>query len=339
MYICIMILVTGGTGLVGSHILLKLSLQEKKFIALKRASSCMSVCQKVFDHYNLNHLFNNITWVEGNINDVVSLQEAMKDCQQLIHCAAIVSFHHSDIDIMRKINIEGTANVMNVALEYGMQKCAYVSSVATLGYEPDIIINENNLFKSQNKNSNYSITKYYAEQEVWRASAEGMDVIIVNPSIILGPGNWNSGSSQIFKKIYSGLKFYTEGGSGYVDVIDVADAVLALLFSNIKNERFILNSVNLSFRECFDKIARSLNRPKATIKVTPLLKEIAWRAEFLKSLFTGEKPLITKETANNAMVFRKYSNNKIKQHIGFKFTPIEETIKKYSKWFIEDLQL
>lgn len=332
-----MILVTGGTGLVGSHILLKLSLQEKKFIALKRATSSMSVCRKVFAYYNSTHLFNKITWVEGDVNDISSLKEAIIGCNKIIHCAAIVSFHYSDIDIMRKINIEGTANLMNVALEHCIQKCVYISSVAALGYEPNIIIDESSYFKHQNKNSNYSITKYYAEQEVWRASAEGMDVVIVNPSIILGPGNWNSGSSQIFKKIYDGLKFYTEGGSGYVDVIDVADAVLALLFSNIKNERFILNSVNLSYRECFNKIAESFNKPKATIKVTPLLKEIAWRVEFLKSVLTGIKPLITKETANNSMVFRKYSNNKIKTHIGFEFTPIDQTIKKYSQWFIEDL--
>ena len=131
---------------------------------------------------------------------------------------------------MQKINIEGTANLMNVALDSNIKKCVYISSVATLGYEEDTIIDESSYFKHQNKNSNYAITKYYAEQEVWRAAAEGLKVVIVNPSIIFGPGNWNKGSSQIFKKIFNGLRFYSEGGSGYVDVVDEADAVLKLFF-------------------------------------------------------------------------------------------------------------
>ena len=337
MYICNMIFVTGGTGLVGSHILLKLSLQQRDFIALKRSSSSLSVCRNIFSYYNLTHLFEKIKWVDGDINDISILQESMIDCQYIIHCAAIVSFHKSDLQLMQKINIEGTANLMNVALDSNIKKCVYISSVATLGYEEDTIIDESSYFKHQNKNSNYAITKYYAEQEVWRAAAEGLKVVIVNPSIIFGPGNWNKGSSQIFKKIFNGLRFYSEGGSGYVDVVDVADAVLKLLFSNIHNERFILNSVNLSYRKCFDKIAFYLNKPKATIKVTPILKEISWRLEWLKSTFTGAKPLITKETAHNAMVFRKYSNKKIKEFIDFEFTPIDETIKKYSKWFIKEL--
>ena len=332
-----MIFVTGGTGLVGSHILLKLSLQQRDFIALKRSSSSLSVCRKIFSNYNLTHLFEKIKWIDGDINDISILKEAMIDCQYIIHCAAIVSFHQSDLHLMKKINIEGTANVMNVALDSDIKKCVYISSVATLGYEKNTIIDESNYFKHQNNNSNYAKTKYYAEQEVWRAAAEGLKVVIVNPSIILGPGNWNKGSSQIFKKIYDGLKFYSEGGSGYVDVVDVADAVIKLLFSNINNERFILNSVNLSYRKCFDKIAYHLNKPRSTIKVTPLLKEISWRLELLKSIFTGAKPLITKETAHNAMVFRKYSNKKIKEFIDFEFIPIEETIKKYSKWFIKEL--
>ncbi len=337
MYICIMIFITGGTGLVGSHILLKLSIQQRDFIALKRNSSSLSVCRNIFSNYNSTHLFEKIKWIDGDINDVSILKDAMVGCQYIIHCAAIVSFHHSDLQLMHKINIEGTANVMNLALDSGIKKCVYISSVATLGYEPNTVIDETSYFKHQNNNSNYAITKYYAEQEVWRASAEGLKVVIVNPSIILGPGNWNKGSSKIFKKIYDGLRFYSQGGSGYVDVVDVADAVVKLLFSNIHNERFILNSVNLSYRTCFDKIADYLKKPRATVKVTPLIKEISWRLELLKSIFTGEKPLITKETAHNAMIFRKYSNKKIKEFIGFEFIPIEETIKKYSKWFIKDL--
>ena len=182
-----------------------------------------------------------------------------------------------------------------------------------------------------------AITKYYAEQEVWRAAAEGLKVVIVNLLLFLDQAIGIKEVHRFLKKYLMDLDFTLKEAPGYVDVVDVADAVLKLLFSNIHNERFILNSVNLSYRKCFDKIAFYLNKPKATIKVTPILKEISWRLEWLKSTFTGAKPLITKETAHNAMVFRKYSNKKIKEFIDFEFTPIDETIKKYSKWFIKEL--
>ena len=160
--------------------------------------------------------------------------------------------------------------------------------------------------------------------------------MIVNPSVILGPGDWSKGSSQIFQKIYSGLKFYAPGSTGYVDVLDVANSLVSLLFSNVKNERFIVNGANLKYRDCFDRIAVAVNKPKATIKVTPFLKEIAWRLEAIRTFFTGNKPLITRETADNAMTDSSYSTTKIISAIDFNFTDIDVTIKKYADWFIAD---
>ena len=184
--------------------------------------------------------------------------------------------------------------------------------------------------------SNYALSKYFSEQEVWRASGEGLDVVIVNPSIILGPGDWTKGSSQIFEKIHKGLKFYTSGSTGYVDVCDVAESVVQLLFSDVKNERFIVNGANLKYRDCFDRIALAFGKKKSTIKVTPFLKEIAWRLEALRSLITGRKPLITKETANSAMTESIFSTSKIEETIEFEFTDIDSTINKYANWFIAD---
>ena len=182
------------------------------------------------------------------------------------------------------------------------------------------------------------MSKYYAEQEVWRASQEGLDIVMVNPSVILGPGDWKKGSSQIFQKLYKGLKFYTTGSTGYVDVVDVANSLIALLFSEVKNERFIVNGANLKYRDCFNSIADGFEKPHATIKVTPFLKEVAWRVEMLRAMITGGKPLLTKETANSAMTSSEYSTAKIEQAIDFQFTPIEQTIKKYCAWFIADLK-
>jgi nucleoside-diphosphate-sugar epimerase len=200
------------------------------------------------------------------------------------------------------------------------------------------MVDEDCQFKITKLDSNYALSKYYAEQEVWRASNEGLDVVIVNPSVILGPGDWTKGSSQIFQKIHKGLKFYTQGSTGYVDVNDVAESVLQLLFSEIKNERFIVNGANLKYRDCFDRIALAFNKPKATIKVTPLLKEIAWRVEAVRAFFAAQKPLLTRETANSAMTSSTYNTSKIEKMINFQFTDMDTTIKKYAAWFIADLK-
>ena len=332
-----MIFVTGGTGLVGSHILLKLSQQGKNFRALKRGKSSLKVCEKVFKYYNAIELYQKINWVEGDILDLGSLEEAIQGCNMVLHCAAIVSFSPYDIDLMRKVNIEGTANVMNVALDAGVKRVGYVSSIAALGTnQNDTIINESCEFKFTKDVSNYSVTKYLAEQEVWRASAEGIEVVIINPSVILGPGDWQKGSSQIFEKIYGGLKFYTTGSTGYVDVIDVAEILVQLLFSSAKNERYIVNGINLNYQDCFAKIAEVMRKPKATIKVTPLLKEFAWRIEGVKSFFTGKKPLITRETANSAMSNKKYDSSKIKGFLSYNFIDFDDTINKYVNCFLAD---
>ena len=334
-----MIFVTGGTGLVGSHIVLELSQRGEKFKALKRDSSCFTICENIFKYYGAEDLFKKINWVFGDVNDIPSLTDGMQNCDQVLHCAAVVSFQSSDAELLKKVNVEGTANVVNVALNSGIKKIGFVSSIAALGRNTtEGIIDEECHFKKTKLDSNYALSKYYAEQEVWRASHEGLEVVIVNPSVILGPGDWNKGSSQIFQKINSGLRFYTQGSTGYVDVVDVANSLVTLLFSDIKNERFIVNGANLKYRDCFDRIAVAFNKPKATIKVTPLLKEIAWRLEFLRSYFLGTKALLTRETSSSAMTNSAFSTAKIKEAINFNFTDIDATIKKYADWFIKDLK-
>ena len=332
-----MIFVTGGTGLVGSHILLKLSQRGEELKALKRATSSMDICKSVFTYYNADDLFAQINWVDGDVNDISSLENGMLNSDLVLHCAAVVSFQPSAAKLLKKVNIEGTANVVNVALSKGVKKLGYVSSIAALGRNStEGMVDEECHFKATKLDSNYALSKYYAEQEVWRVSQEGLDVVIVNPSVILGPGDWSKGSSQIFQKIYSGLKFYAPGSTGYVGVLDVVNSLVSLLFSNVKNERFIVNGANLKYRDCFDRIAVAVNKPKATIKTTPFLKEIAWRLEAIRTFITGNKPLITRETADNAMTDSSYSTTKIISAIDFNFTDIDVTIKKYADWFIAD---
>lgn len=332
-----MILLTGSTGLVGAHVLLKLMQNGQSVRALKRTHSKLSVVKRIFAYYNEEKLFNTINWVEGDILDVISLKEIIQDCEKVIHCAAIVSFNRSDYNLMMKNNIEGTANIVNTCLEVNIKKLVYVSSIATLGSKLSTIEKtEERYFESGKGNTQYALSKYLAEQEVWRGIQEGLPAVIVNPSVILGPGDWSKGSSQLFEKVWNGLKFYTTGSTGYVDVLDVANIIVTLMDSRISNQRFIINAENLAYKTVFDWIAEELNRPKAHIRVTPLLKEIAWRLEKVKSTFTGKKPLITKETANKSMTNSAYSNKKICAALSYEFIPIRESIKKYGKWFLAD---
>ena len=331
-----MIFLSGGTGLVGAHILLKLTESGQKVKALKRKRSSLTVIKNIFSHYKKTDLLKSIEWIEGDLLDLFSLQEGIKGCNTVIHCAAIVSFNPKDFKKVMKINVEGTANIVNICLENNIEKLAYISSIATLNDEKNQVRTEDSFWKESKSNSQYAKSKYLSEQEVWRGIEEGLNSIIVNPSVILGPGDWTKGSSQMFEKVWKGLKFYSSGSTGYIDVLDVAKCVVKLLEKEIINERFILNAENKKYRDIFDSIAENLNKPKPHIKVSPLIKEIAWRIEWLKSFITKKIPLITKETANTAMKNKSFSNEKIIKALDYKFIPIEESIKHYSQWFLEE---
>jgi len=331
-----MIFLTGGTGLVGAHILLKLTESGQKVKALKRKRSSLTVIKNIFSHYKKTNLLQSIEWIEGDLLDLFSLQEGINGCNTVIHCAAIVSFNPKDFKKMMKINVEGTANIVNICLENNIDKLAYISSIATLNDEKNQVRTEDSFWKESKSNSQYAKSKYLSEQEVWRGIEEGLNSIIVNPSVILGPGDWQKGSSQMFEKVWKGLKFYSSGSTGYIDVVDVAKCVIKLLEKEIINERFILNAENKKYRDIFDSIAENLNKPKPHIKVSPLIKEIEWRIEWLMSLITNKSPLITKETANTAMKNKSFSNEKIIKALDYKFIPIEESIKHYSQWFLEE---
>ncbi|MEC8610909.1 MAG: NAD-dependent epimerase/dehydratase family protein [Bacteroidota bacterium] len=332
-----MIFLTGGTGLVGAHVLLKLMQNGQSVRALKRTQSKLSVVNRIFNYYNEEGLFKTIDWVDGDILDVLSIRDAMKGCKKVIHCAAIVSFDKSDYNQMMKNNIQGTANIVNTSLEVNILKLIHVSSIATLSSKTlPLEKTEESYFETSKNNTQYALSKYLAEQEVWRGIQEGLPSVIVNPSVILGPGNWSKGSSQLFEKVWDGLKFYTTGSTGYVDVLDVANIITTLMDSDILNQRFIINAENLKYKTVFDWISEELNRPKPHIRVSPLIKEIAWRLEKVKSIFTGKKPLITKETANKSMTNSSYSNQKICKALSYEFIPVRESVKNYSRWFLAD---
>jgi dihydroflavonol-4-reductase len=330
-----MILVTGGTGLVGARLLYDLAKEGKNVRALKRPESPTTL----FDLWIKDEpgLAPHIEWVEGDLLDIFSLEEALKGIDTLYNCAAIVSFDPKHASLMEKTNIEGTANLVNLCLEKGdLKHFCHVSSVSSLGRETEKnVIDEHCEWIPGTHNSNYAVSKYGAEREIWRGIAEGLPAVIVNPTIILGPGIWHRGSAALFYKILKGLPFYTDGISGFVDVADVSAAMRLLIEKEITGERYILNSDNITFKMLFDSIAAELNVKPPSLKVRKWMSAIIWRLEALRTAISGKSPFITKETARSAHKVYSYSNEKMIA-LGFSFLPLQETIANTCKRLLAD---
>jgi len=324
-----MIFVTGGTGLLGAYLLLDLTQKGNKVRALRREGSNLRVVENIF-RYNDDRaeaLLKQIEWVNGDICDIYSLEDALEGIEFVYHCAAMVSFDPKDRDKMMRVNIEGTANVVNASLLKGVKKLCHVSSIAALGRaEEEKVVTEKTTWKSSKQNSNYAISKYGGEREVWRGTEEGLNAVIVNPSIIIGMGDPGKGSSKLIATVDDFSLFYSNGINGFVDVRDVARAMVLLMESQIINERFIVNGDNYSYRRLFELIALNLNKPKPRFALPNLLLATWWRIEKLRGLITGSSPIITKETARTSRHQYHYSGEKLKQKTGFNYTSPEETV-------------
>lgn len=323
------VLVTGGTGFVGAYVVRDLVNEGYKVKALRR--------KPVVPFYIDPDILKQVEWIDCDILDTYGLWAAMQNTDAVIHTAAKVSFHAKDRAELFGTNVEGTANVVNAALEQKIKRLIHVSSVASLGKRTNgTLVNEESKWQENNLNTSYAVSKYYGEMEVWRGIAEGLNAAIVNPSTILGYGDWNSSSSALFRNAYKGFPWYTNGVNGFVDIEDVSRAIVKLLATNIRSERFILNGDNWSYRKLLDTIADSFGKRRPYRKATPLLSSMAWRLEKVKSFFTGKKVLITRETAKVAQSNTNFDNHKILNALpGFTFTNLEHTIKKaciqYSK--------
>lgn len=313
-----MILVTGGSGLLGKALLDMLIAKGETVKAI----------------YHTSPLFfpdsPRLISVSCDILDVYALEDVMKDVTEVYHCAGVVSFSPRDEKKLYAVNVEGTANVVNACLNADIRKLVHVSSVAALGRtRPGEMITEKMQWTPDTSNSKYGHSKFMGEMEVWRGVAEGLNAVIVNPSIILGPGNWNYGSAKIFKSVYEGFPWYTEGTTGFADVRDVAAAMIALMESDISGERFIISAENKTYRYLFSEIAKAFGKKIPFRKVTPFIAGITWRLAAVKSLFTNSHPLITKETAATSLSAVEYDNRKLLKFLpGFRYRTLQETISE-----------
>ncbi len=320
-----MILVTGGTGLLGQHLLEKLSAKQKIRAIFRTALPTF--------YASLNH--GNIEWVEADITDIISLEKAFEGITQVYHCAAIVSYDPRMKERMMQTNIEGTANVVNLCLDHQLKKLCYVSSIATLG-EGIIgeLISEKNDWEEGHTNSNYAVSKQGAEMEVWRGVAEGLQAVIINPGIILGEGDDAKSSTHLFKIIRNEFPYYTQGGTCWVDVKDVVKAMIRLMESPIENERFIISQGNYSFREVFTMMAKAMNKKPPHRLASPFMTEIVWRLAYVKSMITGRVATISKETARSARQTRRFNGAKLLNALpDFTYTDMQETIRRISSHY------
>ena len=338
-----MVFLTGGTGLIGSHLLYELCCRGKKVRALKRRSSNTGQVLKVFGYYSdqAENLFSNIDWVDGDLFDVEKLEILLNEAEEVYHCAAMMSFRSSDRASMISNNVETTANLVNAALNAKVKRFCHVSSNSALGKsKTGIPVTEEIAWVPSKKNSGYSESKFLSEMEVWRGIEEGLKAVIVNPSIVIGPGDWNRSSPRLFSKVWKGMKFYTEGTTGFIGIKDVVSAIMTLMepqnFSQHKNQRFLLSSHNLKFRDFFSLTARALGKPEPVIPASDFMLEIAWRAASLVSLLTGKEPAVTKEAVAGANRTFLFDGSKITRETGFQYNPIEESITETARCFLKD---
>ncbi len=333
-----MVLVTGGTGLVGSHLLLRLAMDGTKVRAIYRRADTLEKVKKIFSYYTTEatSLFNTVEWIEGDILDIPTLEEAFEGVTQVYHCAALISFTPSDFEKLEQVNREGTANVVNMSIAKGVHKICHVSTIGTIGRPTNNkAANEKTEWSRQHANP-YAITKHLAEMEVWRGAQENVNVVIVNPGVILGPGFWKNGSGAFFKTASKGYSYYPPGGSGFVTVTDVVRSMVQLMNSDIHGERYIIVAKNLSYKEILSRIALSMDKEPPRKELSIGLLQIGRFFDWLRNLFTGKPRTITKSTIYGLEHPVEFDSKKVKEALGFEFENLENTITRASKLFIQE---
>ena len=328
-----MILVTGGTGLVGAHLLLHLVENNEPIRAIYRNGKSIQKTKSLFSQYKKESFFEKIEWVEADIIDIPSLELVFENVEQVYHCAALISFDPKDEDLLRKTNIEGTANIVNFCITKTVKKLCYVSSIAALG---DLKENENQISEETEWNpefyhSDYAISKYGAEMEIWRGQQEGLKTLIVNPGVIIGSNSmhhWNQGSGKLFEKVSNGFPFYSKGTTGFITVEDVVLIMAKLMKSDLSNQRFILVAQNIVFREVLNAIADVLQVKRPYIHANKLLVNISYRIDWLVSTIFGQKRKLDRTTAEASYSKNTYSNEKIIRFINPEFTDVISYIKR-----------
>ncbi len=332
-----MVFVTGGTGLLGSHLLIELTQQYDGITAIYRDATKIATVKECFQYYLKERgieCFEKITWVECDILEIPFLEEVMKGHKIIYHCAGMVSYHKRDFSRMLEINRYGTANMVNVALAIGVQQFCYVSSSAAVGNKDipeEVEVDEQGKWVLDDETSGYAISKYSAEKEVWRGINEGLNAVIVNPTVIIGAGDWKESSMKIFNTIQKNSKYYPSGANAFVDARDVARIMIQLVQHNVLNERFLCTGENARFKKLFTVVAKALDLKTPKREMNYRLMKLVWRLSSFWAAITFSKSSMTKSVARSSCSITKYSNQKIKDVLGYNFYTLEEMVENAVK--------
>lgn len=327
-------LVTGGTGIVGAHVIDVLLAQGRPVRALLRKGSDNGIVRRIlqFYHPDGDERFGRIQWVEGDLFDLDMLREAMEGVEHVYHCAALVSFDPRDFRQLQEVNVRGTAHVVDAAMETGVERLCHVSSTAAIGTPATGQPADETLpFVQDKRSSGYAISKAQAELEVHRGIAEGLEAVMVNPCVVFGPGMPGRSSMTMIERVRKGTRFFPEGSNAVVDARDVATAMTRLITEGTTGERYLLIGENLSYRKLFTLIAQSAGKPAPSIQLPKWTLEAGWRAEALRTVFGG-RPLITRNTARSGSRQRSYDGSKARHTLGMQFRTAEEAVTNVARF-------
>jgi len=325
-------LVTGATGIVGSHVVLALLQNNLPVVACRQKSSDLKKVQELFSWYSAEHLFLKIKWVEVDIRDIFSIEEALEGITNVYHCAGFVSFNPKERKKIITVNETGTKNVVDACLHREISALCHVSSIGTINnLDYTLDLNEEVFWKKSGKESDYAISKYNGEREVWRGMEEGLNAVIVNPGVILSPGFRQQSSSRLFEASFKGNKFYTGGMSAYIAASDVAKCMLELVERKKFGQRYILVENNYSFRDILSAMQRNFNKKGPGINASRLMLIVAGYLERCVCFFTGKERKITPALINSAFNQQLFSNQKIKKDLGIEFVPVYQIIEQICK--------
>ena len=330
-----MILVTGGTGLVGSHLLAALLQQGIAVRATYREVSDLGALRRRLSsqYPEIESRWEAIEWVRAPLSDIPALDTAVRGIRTLYHCAGLIDFDPRRSEDLLQTNWEGTKNLVNTALAAGVRTFCHVSSIATIGGFGETAT-ESDVW-DPNRTNVYATSKYLGEMEVWRGGLEGLETVIVNPGVILGAGDWERGSGRFFSAVAGGLRYALPGGTGFVGVRDVVRCMMGLTEGGHTGRRYILVSENRSYAGVFEDIARALRRPAPKWLLKPWLLEVLWRLDWLRSTLARSPRKISRDTARSLRHRKRYDNSRVKDALGFAFEPVSTVIDRCAKQFRE----
>ncbi len=335
-------LITGASGIIGAHVALQLLEKNEIVVAVKRADTDVLKTKKLFSYYTDDYekLFSKIKWVTADVTDIYSLIDALENIDTVYHCAGFVSFDANDNDQMYKVNSTGTANMVNACLEKNIKILCHVSSIATLqNADHTKNISETLVWKNSPRVSDYAISKYNGEREVWRGIEEGLNAVIVNPGLVLSPGFWNQSSGKLIGTCFKGTPFYTNGSSAAVFAKDVAACMIELVHKNLTGQRFIITGQNYTFKELLSLIHEAFAKRPPSFEAGKILLNAAKLADLVRSKITGSPRLLTKATMNASLEKNTFSNSKIVEALNYNFKPLEESVKFVCDAYVADKNL